>query len=95
MIKGVEVVYIGVIPNHKDVDGKPFRTDNNGSYCKYLNMAERICRLKGGQNRYFFIEERYYVENKSGSWKLGNVKKIHHYNQLLGKLLPEGITIIK
>ncbi len=60
---------------------KPYRSDIGGSYHKELNGAVMGCRLNVGHNKYFFVEERYYVEQEDGRWKIGSIKKIHHYNQ--------------
>lgn len=65
-------VYIGVIPGKKLPTGKPFRTDVDGQYDTLINRCERICKLNGGSGRYFFIEERWWIEypGKNHMWEI-------------------------
>lgn len=79
---GVSIVYIGVIPGIKNLNGQLFRTDLAGCYNTDLEGAKYLCEINGGKTKYFFIEERYYLSYKPQGEKLGNIKKIHHFNQV-------------
>lgn len=82
-------VYIGVIPGVKNLAGIPFRTDLAGMYHRDIEGCKYMCRINGGKNRYFFIEERYFFDDKQAGERLGNIRKIHHFNQNLQQELPE------
>lgn len=79
-LKGVDIVYIGIVPDAKGI-GKPFRTDIGKSYPTRLEGAKYRCEINGGRNKYFYIEERYFLYDGKKKPRLGNIKQIHHYNQ--------------
>lgn len=79
-----ETVYIGVIPGKKNLAGIPFRTDIGNMYQTKLESAKYQCEINGGKDRYFFVEERTFIsypESENRKPRLGNIKKIHHFNQ--------------
>jgi hypothetical protein len=79
----IKTVFVGVIPGVNNLAGVPFRTDLGQMYNTEKSGAEYQCRINGGRNRYFFIEERYWIEYPGTDKKshVGNIKQIHHYNQ--------------
>lgn len=85
----VRIVYIGVIPGVKNLAGIPFRTDLSGSYHSDLEGCKYMCRINGGENRYFFIEEREFHFDKLPGEKLGSIRRIHSFNKHLQEGLPE------
>lgn len=85
----LDTVFIGVIPGAKNLAGVPFRTDLAGMYHRDIDGCKYMCRINGGKHKYFFIEERYFFSDKPAGEKLGNIRKIHHFNQGLQEDLPE------
>jgi len=79
----IKTVFVGVIPGVNNLAGIPFRTDLGQIYDTEKSGAEYKCKINGGINRYFFIEERYWIEYPGTDKKshVGNIKQIHHYNQ--------------
>lgn len=76
-------VFVGVIPGKNNLAGKPFRTDTGGSYQTNLSSCVYQCEINGGLTRYFFVEERYWFDYPGTDKQshIGNIKKIHHYNE--------------
>lgn len=85
----VNTVYIGIIPGVKNLAGVPFRTDLSGSYHSDLEGCKYMCRINGGKNRYFYVEEWEFHFNKLPGERLGSIRRIYNFNRHLREGLPE------
>lgn len=82
--KNITTVFVGYVPGVKNLAGKKFESHyhNELESCKYQ------CRINGGSNNYFYIQERYWHYDRPQGQQIGNVKQTIHFNRELKQDLP-------
>jgi len=78
--KEKDYVYIGYIPNQKNLAGKQFISD----WKSYFEGCKYQCEINGGKNKYFFIRKYKMISlNKNGEppYTLGNYVDEWHFNK--------------